>query len=140
MAKSYDSLELAMIDALDEVLDSITETVQDAVIEGTQFAIDDSPVDTGRFKGNWYAVIDTEGSDREYDVYDVDGSSTLSTASSVIRDFDASEDDFIYIYNNVSDSQEDYAQTVSYDPTGGVAGDIMEQMETLVSSLIVEED
>ena len=136
----YDSLELAMNDALDEVLDSISETVQVAGVEGTEFAIDDSPVDTGRFKGNWYAVVDEEGSERQYDVFDIEGSSTLSTASSEIREYDARVDDFIFIYNNVSDGTEDYAQTVSYDPTGGVAGDIMEQMETLVDSLLIEAD
>tara|TARA_R110000782_G_scaffold270483_1_gene371886 strand:- start:69519 stop:69938 length:420 start_codon:yes stop_codon:yes gene_type:complete len=138
--ETYTSLKLAMDDALDEVLDSISETVQIAVGEGTEFAIDDSPVDTGRFKANWYAVIDHEGSDREYDVYDVEGSSTLATARSEIDKYDAHTDDFIYIYNNVSDGEEDYAQTVSYDPTGGVAGDIMEQMETLVDSLLIEAD
>lgn len=138
--ETYTSLELAMSDAFDEVLDSISDTVQIAVGEGTEFAIDDSPVDTGRFKGNWYAVIDYEGSDREYDVYDIDGSSTLATARGEIDKYDAREDDFIYIYNNVSDGTEDYAETVSWDYSGGVAGDIMEQMETLVDSLLIEAD
>ena len=136
----YTSLEYAMHDAFDEMLDSISETVQVAAVDGTEFAIDDSPVDTGRFKGNWYAVIDKEGSDRQYDVYDIEGSSTLATARTEIDKYDAREDDFIFIYNNVSDGTEDYAQTVSYDPTGGVAGDIMDQMETLVDSLLIEAD
>lgn len=130
----------AMNEAFDEFLDSVSETAQDAVADGVTFAVDDSPVDTGRFKGNWYAVVDSESNYRNEDKYDPSGDSTTYDAYSKIEQFDAKKDDFIYVYNNVSDGEEDYASTVSFNTNEARARGIMEDFENITASLIVQEE
>ena len=135
----YDSLELAMDDALDEVLDSVSSTAKDSILEAIEFGVDDSPVDTGRFQSNWYAVVDQESAYRNEDKYN-GASATISDAKNMIDKFDAKENEFIYVYNNVSDGEEDYAATVSFDSTQGRAQGIMEDMEGIAESMLVGKD
>lgn len=136
MPNNYENIEDALISGLDEVVDSITENIKMASYEGAEFAVDDSPVDTGRFKGNWYVSVGFDSSFRDENRYDAGGGSTMSLARSALDKYDASEADFIYIYNNVSDGEEDYASTVTYDYTESKATDIMDQMQDLTFSLI----
>ena len=133
---TYSSIEEAMDSAFDDLLDSVTETFKDAASESIEFGVNDSPVDTGRFQSNWYAVVDQESNYRNEDKYDGAGA-TISDARSAIDQFNAKEDDFIYLYNNVSDGEEDYASTVSFDPTEDRARGIMEDMEAIAEGLMV---
>ena len=136
---TYDNLYDAIDSALDDVLDSVSETAKDAIIEALEFGIDDSPVDTGRFQSNWYVAIDQELNYRNEDKYD-GASATLNDAKAKASEFDAKEDEFLYAYNNVSDGENDYASTVSYDFTEDRARGIMEDMEAIAEGLMVGKD
>lgn len=126
--KTFDSI-------VDEIIDDqINAPIRTASVAATDEAIDDSPVLTGRFKGNWQAVIDVEGSSFNSDASDADGSVTAGKAENVINKFDVKNGDgFIYIYNNVAVDDEQgltfYAETVSYDSSGARARSILDASE-----------
>lgn len=76
---------------LDEVLQTITIKVGESVVML-------SPVDTGRFRGNWQLTID-HGSDSSLLRYDQTGQQTINALASVAKHFTAGQ--VAYIQNHV---------------------------------------
>lgn len=113
----------------------INKPIRMASIAATDEAIDDSPVLTGRFKGNWQAVINSTPDTFKSDASDADGSATAGAAESIINKFNIEDgDDFIYIFNNVAVDEGGegltyYAETVSYDNSGARARSILDAAE-----------
>jgi len=131
--KSNESFE----SLFDELVSDIDPEIRLALNQMVEILIDQSPVDTARFVSNWYAVIDRE--DFTSDPTNTSGgNSALSEMIAVIQNYSISENEFIYIYNNVysEDNQEFYAATVSYDPSQRTAQDILDAAENRFAGLI----
>lgn len=83
---------------VEETQVSIDETLQTIVMKIGESVVRLSPVDTGRFKGNWQLTIDSMASSsllRE----DKEGSMTLADMASVVNGFTAGQ--IAYIQNHV---------------------------------------
>ena len=128
--KSFESL-------YDELIADINADLQRALVEMVSLMVEQSPVDTGRFISNWYALIDKEGSETDSSKT-TGGSLALSEMVKVIEQYSISENEFIYIYNNVySDKNSQfYAATVAWDPTRKTAQDILDAGENRFAGII----
>lgn len=60
-----------------EALEAIDQTIRDVVIQVGETIINLSPVDTGRFKGNWQFTVG-QPSNFSLDTYDKDGQQTIA--------------------------------------------------------------
>lgn len=76
----------------------INDTLQTIVIKVGESVIMLSPVDTGRFRGNWQLSIDTSATASQVR-YDQDGSSTLALLAAKANSFTAGQ--VAYIQNMV---------------------------------------
>lgn len=77
---------------------AIDETLRTIVMKIGESVVTLSPVDTGRFKGNWQLTIDTESS-FSLVTEDKEGNATLAKMASVVNSFNAGQ--IAYIQNNV---------------------------------------
>lgn len=118
--KSFQSLS-------DELIADIDDHVIQAAIQMVELMIDQSPVDTARFVSNWYADLDYKGSESNPNNKS-GGQSALSDIVSVLNNYSITENEFIYIYNNVFSEvdNEYYASTVSWDSDEKTAMDLLD--------------
>ena len=73
---------------LRDVASSNVRRVADFVVRDI---VSSSPVDTGRFKGNWNASLGNINNDTDNERFDPSGASTLGRAVTVIRAFKAGQ-------------------------------------------------
>lgn len=76
----------------------IDDVLQTIVIKVGESVVRLSPVDTGRFRGNWHMTIDSASS-ASLIRYDQDGQSTIDSIASATNSFTAGQ--VAYIQNNV---------------------------------------
>ncbi len=121
---------------IDELAEDLNETIYTSVFIASDAAIEMSPVDTSRFKNAWRIGIDNYAAEESSDLYDMSGGAAQSIIEDQVSDFSILENETITLYNNVLDADNNinYAQTVSYDFTGGVAYDVISTAEQLLYS------
>lgn len=80
------------------VNDKVDDILQTIAIKVGEMVIQMSPVDTGRFRGNWQLSIDS-GASSSLNRFDQDGTATLRELTSKARTFTAGQ--IAYIQNHV---------------------------------------
>lgn len=113
---------------VDELAELENAVIEDAITQTGRIAVIGSPVNTGRFKGNWDVVIDGESFYQgKPSGYDLDGSKTIQGIASNAKLFDIRENKAITLFNNVNEQGgEHYASTVRYDYTQNTANELVE--------------
>ena len=95
---------------IEETETKIDEVLQTIVLKISNSVVTLSPVDTGRFKGNWQLSIDT-GTSASILRYDQEGNTTLADMASKVNSFTAGQ--VAYIQNHVlygDDLEHGYSQ------------------------------
>ena len=104
---------------LDSITDDFIELVDADIIDSAEssasYAVSVSPVLSGMFKANWNASIDKEYDGLVSTSGDSSGAAVMSSISSELGTFSLKKDSVIFIQNNVSNEDEHYAATVSFD-------------------------
>ena len=113
---------------IDEIAELENEVIEDAITQAGRIAVIGSPVNTGRFKGNWDVLIDGDNSYQgSASTYDMDGSKTIQNIESDARLFDIRKNKAITLFNNVYEQGGGhYASTVRYDFTENTANELVE--------------
>lgn len=93
--------------AVKEVSNVTVKTLQDSYEELFSRIVDDTPVDTGRLKGNWQMSLNSE-LDGETDELDADGSGVKNKAKSILASMTI-DTKSVYVSNNVP-----YAEAIEY--------------------------
>ena len=85
---------------MEEQLGSVADAVQYVGIEAVKRIVQKSPVDTGRFKGNWFASIASPVATQVTTV-DPAGDETISRGQAVIAGYPEKTFPSIFIQNNL---------------------------------------
>lgn len=104
---------------IEETETKIDDVLQTIVLKIGNSVVTLSPVDTGRFKGNWQLSIDT-GTSASILRYDQEGNTTLADMASKVNSFTAGQ--VAYIQNHVlyGDDLEHGYSPQARDPDGMV--------------------
>ena len=121
----------------DELAELENNIIQEAVEEAGRVAVIGSPVDTGRFKGNWDVMIDDDGYSPDPEGYDLSGQKTIREIESDALKFDIRKNKSITLYNDVYDLKDNkYASTVKYDLTENTAKELVETATLAIDQIL----
>lgn len=113
-----------------KTLAAIEQTVQDVIIQIGESVINLSPVDTGRFKGNWQFTVGAP-SNQSLIRYDKEGNEAIADLLSKVNQFELGQ--VAYIVNNLV-----YAISLEYGHSSqapsGVARITIAQFEKIVAA------
>jgi hypothetical protein len=121
---------------IDDFIELVDEDIHKVASVASKYAVYASPVSSGLFKANWNVSIDKEYSGQVSSSGDARGTSALGEMISNIDTFTLKKDSEIFIQNNVSNEDSFYAQTVSFDETGGSADRLISKAITTASEAI----
>ena len=119
---------------LDQMNEDIGEAIALTALYGARGVVQKSPVDTGRFKGNWYASISTPDPTKTQEV-DKGGGPTIARAEGALSAYSSVEGfPVIYLQNNLP-----YASGLedgrSGQAPGGVLGITIAEMQAFWEGL-----
>lgn len=129
-----------MADSLESLIDELVEDIDTEIYTGffaaSDAAIDGSRVLSSRFKNAWRIGVDNYIAEESSNVYDMSGGAAQRIIESQMDSFSIIENESITLYNNVLDPETNfnYAQTVGYDFSGGVAYDLLSSTEQVLYS------
>lgn len=99
-AQNAKDFELRLNTAVLETLEKIEDAVQVIAMDTLRGVVLKSPVDTGRFRGNWIVSVNSPSMEQT-PATDASGSATINKGMSAIEGYDVETTSRIYIQNNL---------------------------------------
>lgn len=99
-AQNAKDFELRLNTAVLETQEKIEDAVQVIAMDTLRGVVLKSPVDTGRFRGNWIVSLNSPSMEQTPRT-DASGSATINKAISAIESYDVETTSRIYIQNNL---------------------------------------